>query len=63
VPADQLELRRITPDDWRSVRHRRLDALLDEPTAYCERWTDAAALDDGTEEVEMVRDLGVPWSA
>jgi ribosomal protein S18 acetylase RimI-like enzyme len=45
VPAD-LELRRVTPADWRSVRHLRLVALADLPIAYCERWSDAAALDD-----------------
>ncbi|HWH30215.1 MAG TPA: GNAT family N-acetyltransferase [Mycobacteriales bacterium] len=41
-----LELRRITAADWRALKHLRLAALLDEPIAYCERWSDAAALDD-----------------
>ena len=46
VPGDLIELRRVTPADWRSVKNLRLAALLDEPTAFCERWADAAALDD-----------------
>ena len=46
MPGDLLELRRVTTADWRALRHLRLAALLDEPTAYCERWSDAAALDD-----------------
>lgn len=46
APADRLELRRVTAQDWRAVRHLRLAALLEQPTAFCERWTDAAALDD-----------------
>jgi ribosomal protein S18 acetylase RimI-like enzyme len=45
VPAD-LELRRVTPSDWRALKHLRLAALLDTPLAFCERWTDAAALED-----------------
>lgn len=50
MPAEQageaLELRRIAVDDWWALRDLRLAALLDEPTAFCERWSDAAALDD-----------------
>lgn len=46
MPADDVELRRVTAQDWRAVRHLRLAALADEPTAFCERWADAAALDD-----------------
>ena len=44
--ADELEVRRVVPDDWRAVRHLRLAALAETPTAYCERWADAAALED-----------------
>jgi ribosomal protein S18 acetylase RimI-like enzyme len=49
VPADlvaDLEVRRVTPEDWRALKHLRLAALLDTPIAYAERWSDAAALDD-----------------
>ncbi|MFP5219946.1 MAG: GNAT family N-acetyltransferase [Actinomycetes bacterium] len=55
MPGDLLELRRITPADWRSLRHLRLAALLDEPMAYCERWADAAALDDDAWQARAVR--------
>ena len=46
MPVEAAEIRRITADDWRAVRHLRLAALAEAPTAYCERWSDAAALDD-----------------
>ncbi|HVM26080.1 MAG TPA: GNAT family N-acetyltransferase [Mycobacteriales bacterium] len=46
MPAETLDLRRVTTADWRAVRHLRLAALADLPMAYCERWSDAAALDD-----------------
>lgn len=46
MPVESVELRRVTAEDWRSLKHLRLAALLDEPIAYCERWTDAAAQDD-----------------
>ena len=46
MPAETAEIRRIGPDDWRAVRHLRLAALAETPTAYCERWADAAALED-----------------
>lgn len=46
MPVESVELRRVTVEDWRSLKHLRLAALLDEPIAYCERWTDAAAHDD-----------------
>jgi ribosomal protein S18 acetylase RimI-like enzyme len=36
----------VRPEDWRAVKHLRLAALLDTPIAFCERWADAAALDD-----------------
>lgn len=40
------EIRRVTSGDWRALRHLRLAALLETPLAYCERWSEAAALDD-----------------
>lgn len=47
MPTDAvLEVRRIRTDDWRSLKHLRLAALLEAPIAFCERWADAAALDD-----------------
>lgn len=55
VVADVLELRRVTPQDWRSLRQLRLAALLDEPTAYCETWTDAAALPDQAWQARAAR--------
>lgn len=55
MPAELLELRRVTPSDWRSLRHLRLAALLDEPIAFCERWADAAALDDDAWQARTAR--------
>jgi ribosomal protein S18 acetylase RimI-like enzyme len=55
VPVETLEVRRVTEDDWRALKHLRLAALLDEPTAYCERWVDAAALDDDAWRARAVR--------
>lgn len=47
LPAEaMLEARRVRETDWRSLKHLRLAALLETPIAYCERWADAAALDD-----------------
>lgn len=55
MPAELLELRRVTPADWRAIKHLRLAALLDEPLAFCERWADAAALDDDVWRARAVR--------
>lgn len=41
-----LEVRRVVPDDWRDVRQLRLAALEETPIAFCERLSDAQALDD-----------------
>ena len=53
--ADALEVRRVVPDDWRAVRHLRLAALAETPIAYCERWVDAAALDDDAWRARVAR--------
>lgn len=55
MPAESLELRRVTLQDWRSLRQLRLAALLDEPTAYCETWTAAAALPDEAWQARAAR--------
>jgi ribosomal protein S18 acetylase RimI-like enzyme len=59
VPAETLELRRVTPADWRAVKHLRLAALADTPLAFCERWADAAALEDDAWQARAARGAGV----
>ena len=39
--ADDVEVRRVVPDDWPALRALRLEALQDCPIAFCERYADA----------------------
>lgn len=39
--ADEVELRRVVPDDWPALKALRLEALQDCPVAYCEAYADA----------------------
>jgi len=41
VRADDVELRRVVPDDWPALKALRLEALQDTPIAYCESYADA----------------------
>lgn len=48
VRAEDVELRRVVPDDWPALRALRLEALQDTPVAFCERYADAVReTDDG----------------
>ncbi len=48
VLADDVELRRVVPDDWPALKALRLEALQDCPIAFCERYADAVReTDDG----------------
>ena len=46
VEADEVEVRRVTADDWAALRDLRLGALQDSPIAFCEAYADAVALPD-----------------
>ena len=41
-----VELRRVVPDDWPALKALRLEALQDSPIAFCERYADAVRADD-----------------
>jgi len=41
-----VELRRVVPDEWRSLKALRLEALQDCPTAFCERYGEAVRAGD-----------------
>jgi GNAT superfamily N-acetyltransferase len=43
VDAPQVEIRRITPDDWRLLREMRLASLQDAPEAFGQRYENAAS--------------------
>lgn len=43
---DEVEVRRITAEDWPASRSLRLEALQDTPIAYCERYADAVRVSD-----------------
>ena len=48
VRDDDVELRRVVPDDWPALRALRIEALQDTPIAYCEAYGDAVReTDDG----------------
>ena len=41
VRVEDVELRRVVPDDWPALKALRLEALQDCPIAFCERYADA----------------------
>ncbi len=75
--ADDVELRRVVPDDWPALKALRLEALQDTPIAYCEAYAVAvretddgwrartargAAGGDSFQVLALVRDLPVATS-
>ena len=55
-PADgQVEVRRVTAEDWAALRDLRLGALQDSPIAFCEAYADAVALPDARWQARTAR--------
>jgi ribosomal protein S18 acetylase RimI-like enzyme len=54
VPAE-LELRRVTPEDWPDLRALRLEALADTPMGFLETLADAEQLPDDAWQARAVR--------
>ena len=46
VEDGQVEVRRVTAEDWAGLRDLRLGALDDSPLAFCEAYADAVVLPD-----------------